>query len=412
MTTTRKIVPFLLGLVLLTALFPCKAASFTDVHNDAYYYDAVEWGANNGIAKGTAPGVFSPEQPCTRAQILTFIWRAIGEPKPTNTNCPFTDVQRGSYYEQAVLWAVEFKITSGVSASKFAPDQVCTRAQAVTFLWRACGAPPTKQMRSFSDLSEGAYYILPVQWASGENITNGTSNAKFSPDQTCTCAQIITFLYRCEMNYGIIPREAPSYYDFYKEIVLRAESEYGVATTGSYHGLTTLWGVGGIRLLDLNNDGIDELLLWEDTLYKEYNVPNVGTIEVWTIVDNSPVQLYKGQPYLGGDISTTALLVSFDKDNNEWQIVIGQYGGDCNVDLYAVRDGKFVVAHYVREYDELVDGISYRVTEVDGNKKYSHMIEWYSGADEWQGLCNNFNTPQSAQNILTATMHYRAKLGL
>lgn len=414
MIITRRIVPFLLTIVLLTTVFSTYsiAASFTDVNKDAYYYDAVEWGAKTGIALGTAPEIFSPDQPCTRAQILTFIWRAIGEPKPSNTNCPFVDVQRGSYYEQAVLWAVEFKITSGVSISKFAPDQVCTRAQAVTFLWRACGAPPSKLLNSFSDVSEEAYFFRSVVWASTESITNGTNNTLFSPDQICTRGQIITFLYRCEKNYGLTPGETPSYYKFYKEIVRKAEQEYGVAETRPYHTLTLLWGVGGIRLLDLNNDGIDELLLWKNKVVEEYNVPGVSIIEIWTIIDNSPVQLYEGEPYLGGDIGTTALNVTYNVSDQEWQVIVGQYSDLCNVDFYSIRNNQFVKTHYVHQHPVQIDGIHYLETDIDGNKTYSTSYAGYRGYSSWQILCNGYNYPQDTQDFLTATLYSKAKIGL
>ena len=413
MNIKRRIVPFLLAMVLLSALFSTSsiATGFADVPNGAYYYDAVEWGANNGIAKGTAPEFFSPDQPCTRAQILTFLWRAIGEPKPSNTNCPFTDVQKGSYYEQAVLWAVEFKITSGVSASAFAPDQVCTRSQAVTFLWRACGAPPSKQLNAFSDVSEKAYYIRPVMWAAAESITKGTSNTLFSPEQTCTRGQIITFLYRCEKYYGLTPQEAPSYYEHYKEIVRKAEQEYGVAQTRPYHTLTLLWGVGGIRLLDLNNDGIDELLLWKNKVIEEYNVPGVSTIEIWTIIDNSPVQLYEGEPYLGGDIGTTALNVTYNVSDQEWQVIVGQYSDLCNVDYYSIRDNRFVRTHYVHEHPVQIDGTHYVETDIDGNKTYSTSYAGYRGYSSWQILCNSYNYPKDTQDFLTATLYSKTKLG-
>ena len=414
MNITKRTVPFLLVLVLLTALFPTNstAANFTDVANDAYYYDAVEWGANNGIAMGTAPGIFSPDQPCTRAQILTFIWRAIGEPKPSNMNCPFTDVQRNSYYEQAVLWAVEFKITSGVSTTKFAPDQVCTRAQAVTFLWRACGAPPSKQLNAFSDVSEKAYFLRPVMWASAESITNGTSSTLFSPDQTCTRGQIITFLYRCAKNNCLASQETPSYYEFYKEIVRKAEQEYGPAQTRPYHDLTLLWGVGGIRLLDLNNDGIDELLLWKNKVIEEYNVPGVSTIEIWTIIDNAPVQLYEGEPFLGGDIGTTALNVTYNVSDQEWQVIVGQYSDLCNVDFYSIRDNQFVRTHYVHEHPVQIDETHYVETDIDGNKTYSTSYAGYRGYSSWQTLCNSYNYPQDTQDFLTATLYSKAMLGL
>ena len=169
---------------------------FTDVSTSAYYYDAVMWAVENGVTEGTSATTFSPEMACTRAQMVTFLWRAAGSPKPTTTNNPFTDVQSGEYYYDAVLWAVENGVTEGTSATTFSPDAVCTRAQTVTFLWRQAGAPVVNYAISFTDVDANAYYAEAVRWAVSEGVTVGTSNTTFSPDMDCTRAQIVTFMYR------------------------------------------------------------------------------------------------------------------------------------------------------------------------------------------------------------------------
>lgn len=168
---------------------------FTDVSTSAYYYDAVAWAVENGITEGTSATTFSPDMVCTRAQMVTFLWRAAGSPKPTTTNNPFTDVQSSAYYYEAVLWAVEQGITNGTSATTFSPDATCTRAQTVTFLWRSNSAPVVSGS-SFADVPADAYYANAVAWAVSEGVTNGTSATTFSPDATCTRAQIVTFLWR------------------------------------------------------------------------------------------------------------------------------------------------------------------------------------------------------------------------
>ena len=170
-------------------------AVFKDVPGDAYYYDAVEWAVKNEITSGTDISHFSPNTGCTRAQAVTFLWRAAGKPEPQSGSLKFTDVKSGSYYEKAVRWAVEQGITSGTSTTKFSPDAKCTRAQIVTFLWRAAGSP-SADGDSFSDVSGSSYYSKAVSWAVKSNITSGTGNGKFSPDQSCTRAQIVSFLYR------------------------------------------------------------------------------------------------------------------------------------------------------------------------------------------------------------------------
>ena len=178
----------------------CKASSslrFSDVPASAYYYDAVAWAVENGITVGTDKTHFSPEQRCTRAQIVTFLWRDSGSPEPNSSLTIFSDVKAGEYYEKAVKWAVEQGVTNGTGKGKFSPEASCTRAQAVTFLWRAAGEPePSKTVKSFSDVKKGSYYEKAVKWAVEQGITAGTGNGKFSPESGCTRAQIVSFLYR------------------------------------------------------------------------------------------------------------------------------------------------------------------------------------------------------------------------
>lgn len=173
-----------------------EAPVFTDVPTSAYYYDAVQWAVENGVTEGTSATTFGPNISCTRAQMVTFLWRSAGSPEPTTANNPFTDVQAGSYYYDAVLWAVEQGITSGTNATTFAPDAAVTRGQTVTFLWRQAGAPVVNYAMSFTDVDANAYYAEAVRWAVSEGITSGTSTATFSPDMDCTRAQIVTFMYR------------------------------------------------------------------------------------------------------------------------------------------------------------------------------------------------------------------------
>ncbi len=170
---------------------------FADVKNSDYFYEPVLWAVNNGITTGTSKTAFSPDAACTRGQVVTFLWRAAGKPEPTQTNNPFTDVLDTQYYYKAVLWAVEEGITTGISKTTFGPDTNCTRAQVVTFLWRAAGKPaPEKNDNPFTDVSQGQYYYDAVLWAVEEAITTGTSKTAFSPNQPCTRGQIVTFIYR------------------------------------------------------------------------------------------------------------------------------------------------------------------------------------------------------------------------
>ncbi|MBR7033409.1 MAG: WG repeat-containing protein [Clostridia bacterium] len=170
---------------------------FTDVPDDAFFYKAVRWAVHNGITGGTTPTTFSPSSTCTRAQIVTFLWRAAGSPRPSGESNPFTDVKEGEYYCDAVLWAVENGITKGTSNTKFSPNQGCSRGQVVTFLYRFEGSPaPQSPANPFSDVVKGEYYYNAVLWAVEKNVTTGISATVFSPNSSCTRGQIVTFLYR------------------------------------------------------------------------------------------------------------------------------------------------------------------------------------------------------------------------
>ena len=173
-------------------------SSFVDVPSGSYYEDAVDWAVANGITTGTDAAHFSPDGICTRAQAVTFLWRAAGRPAPESRTMPFTDVPADSYYYDAVLWAVENGITKGTSSTTFSPDDTCTRAQIVTFLWRSEQSPAAGSSNPFTDVSADAYYANAVLWAVKEAITTGTTRTTFSPDAECTRAQIVTFLWRCK----------------------------------------------------------------------------------------------------------------------------------------------------------------------------------------------------------------------
>lgn len=170
--------------------------SFVDVPSGSYYYDAVLWAVKNSITTGTDAIHFSPDGICTRAQAVTFLWRAAGSPAPKSSAMPFIDVPAGSYYYDAVLWAVESGITKGASDTTFSPNATCTRAQIVTFLWRSQNAPTAGSSNPFTDVAAGDYYADAVLWAVKNDITKGTCATTFSPDADCTRAQIVTFLWR------------------------------------------------------------------------------------------------------------------------------------------------------------------------------------------------------------------------
>ena len=171
-----------------------ETSPFSDVSTSAYYYEAVKWAQEKGITGGIGNGLFGPNQPCTRAQIVTFLWRAAGSPEPKAMSS-FADVSTDAYYAKAVAWAVENGITTGTGDGKFSPDATCTRAQSVTFLFRAIGKLVDSKAE-FSDVLTDSYYANAVAWAVENGVTNGIGDGLFGPDNSCTRAQIVTFLFR------------------------------------------------------------------------------------------------------------------------------------------------------------------------------------------------------------------------
>ena len=164
---------------------------------DHWAHKPIDWAVSTGVTAGTSANSFSPDAFCTRAQVMTFLWRAAGSPAPGTGESPFTDVAEDAYYRNAVLWAVENGITAGSSETTFSPGWSCTRAQVMTFLWRAAGSPaPGTGENPFTDVAEDAYYRNAVLWAAENGITAGTSETTFSPDSFCTRAQVVTFLFR------------------------------------------------------------------------------------------------------------------------------------------------------------------------------------------------------------------------
>ena len=195
---TRKVteVKLSVSMTVYAAWEKAEVSPFTDVPHGSYYEEAVNWAVAQGITAGTTAATFSPDAVCTRAQAVTFLWRAAGSPAPKSDAMPFTDVAEDSYYHDAVLWAVENGVTMGTGDTTFSPDATCSRGQIVTFLWRSLKSPAAGTGTPFTDVAADAYYAEAVLWAVREDITNGTSATTFSPNADCTRAQIVTFLWR------------------------------------------------------------------------------------------------------------------------------------------------------------------------------------------------------------------------
>ena len=226
---------------------------FFDVPTGQYYTDAVAWAVKQGITSGTSQLMFSPENPCTRAQAVTFLWRAAGKPM-VGSAASFSDVPAGQYYSDAVAWAVATGVTTGTSAGKFSPEATCTRAQIVTFLYRAAGSPAVSPSGSFNDVPTGAYYELPVSWAVANGVTTGTSDTKFSPVNPCTRAQIVTFLYRAR-DIKLDPQPIKGWSEVYREFI----EEQQFLNAGQEYSFEAGWFL--VSVFDMDRDGTPELLI-------------------------------------------------------------------------------------------------------------------------------------------------------
>ena len=194
----------------LKVLFLRNENPFLDVNETQFYHESVLWAVENGITNGVDAEHFGPMGVCNRAQVVTFLWRAAGSPAPQSTENPFNDVAEGSFYENAVLWAVEKGITNGLTADTFGPNTVCNRAQVVTFLHRANGSPePERADSPFTDVAEGSFYEKAVLWALENNVTTGASDTTFNPNGQCLRAQVVTFLYRADQTPEPEPEPEP-----------------------------------------------------------------------------------------------------------------------------------------------------------------------------------------------------------
>jgi hypothetical protein len=169
---------------------------FVDVKKSDFFFEAVKWALEEGITTGTSATTFSPGKTVSRAEAVTFLWRAAGEPEPTTKVNPFNDVKEGDYFYKAVLWAVENEITNGISATEFGAYKDTNRAQAVTFLWRYLKQPAATGTNNFTDVEAGLWYEAPINWAVGAGVTNGLGNGIFGINANCNRAQAVTFLYR------------------------------------------------------------------------------------------------------------------------------------------------------------------------------------------------------------------------
>ena len=265
----KKLLSLLLCLSLFSSLlclpaFATEHNPFDDVNEKDYFYAPVLWAVENSITTGTGKTTFSPNNTCTRAQVVTFLWRAAGKPAPQSTENYFTDVAKGAYYYEAVLWAVEEGITNGLTQSTFGPESSCTRAQVVTFLWRAEGRPaPKSDENPFTDVAEGAYYYEAVLWAVEQGITTGMTKTTFGPESPCTRGQIVTFIYRSMTSAE--PLEIVFQPEDYRMTCSQEDASFSVTIRGGSAPYTYQW-----------------VVLYDNDEVKADPVTTTGTIHVFT----------------------------------------------------------------------------------------------------------------------------------
>ena len=257
-----------------------NSSPFVDVNETHYFYESVLWAVGKGITSGISATEFGPALTCSRAEVVTFLWRYAGSPAPKSTRNPFKDVGVGLWYSNAVLWAVEQGITSGISATKFAPNQPCNRAQVVTFLWRFMQQPePTRANKIFTDVESGSWYEKPVLWAQERGITAGTSANTFSPAAVCQRAQVVTFLYRTD---------APP----------PAETEPAVGELTIKTAAGTAIYVGESLQIEYTYTGDKSALTWKSNDTSILTVNNSGKV-TGVGVGESRVAVYHGDTMLG-----------------------------------------------------------------------------------------------------------------
>ena len=269
------------------------SGKFRDVQNAGkYYYKPIYWAVDKGITSGTSATTFSPNEYCTRAQIVTFLWKAAGSPTASKKST-FTDVAPGAWYARAVSWAVEKKITSGISSTRFAPFSDCTRAQAVTFIWHAAGSPSVTGASTFSDVPSSAWYRKSVKWAVKSGVTSGVSASRFAPNEYCTRGQIVTFLWKHYAAKTETKTETKTAKDLFAKFLANEipayESDGNALYFRDLQSRHRGYAYSGPSYTELDNDGENEMILtWGDTpVHTYYFDAKDGKVKIFVSNDST-----------------------------------------------------------------------------------------------------------------------------
>lgn len=365
----KKLLSSVLALALVfvmcgTAWSPASAANFSDVKSSDWFSAAVGWAMANEVTSGKTPTTFAPNDPCKREEVMTFLWRANGSPM-VNAESHFTDVRVTNYFFSPVMWAVENGITVGVSDTLFGAGQPCTRAMVVQFLWKNAGSPQTFATTKFSDVTTSDWYYKAVQWAIATGITAGTGNGKFSPNATCTRAQIVQFLYK--YTNGATIKQPENFTKAYEPVIINTlkmlkGQSYNAAYVADNPNLKNAVGKAagvGVSLIDLDQDGTVELLIGDISTIKTttqnqkfyyyfwvlYTVQNGYAVQVTTSTDQD-------RHYLCDDGNSASVVrVGTDVNNREFyeEMTFKDH------DLYALESLFISDDHYC--YSDLGEGV-------------------------------------------------------
>ena len=361
---------------------PVVRIVFNDVQDSSsYYYHPVYWAVKNKITQGTSSDQFSPDASCTRAQIVTFLWRKAGEPEPSAESNPFKDVSDSDYFYKAVLWAVNSGITSGTTEDTFSPDNICTRAQCATFLWRGNGSPAPQIGGAFSDVNAAAYYSRAVGWALENGVTSGTSATQFSPDASCTRGQTVTFFYRAslqrvdrnELKDGSVSGSftEPAVNQSTGLVQLRAEDAAADA------------GVQSVRAAVWTKDSQNDLHWYE------MKSLNDGILEAtWNVQDyNRTFGTYHAKLYIVTDSAQMVLMDQKSFDVKAHGYLYTEALGDRRIKVTVLGIPEGDTASFASWSDEnYLDDLFWTDAENQGNGTWSAVLDTTKFASE--GICN------------------------